>query len=92
MISAALNDYLCITIILCYGLTNGSDATDVIIFYKKLSSLVLHIPKHNVNPCCNDDDDEKGILETIELLKKSLKSNKNRCFKNYDCVQNIGTT
>ena len=29
-------------------LTNTSDETDIIAFYSELSSLVRHIPKHNV--------------------------------------------
>ena len=37
-----------ITIITCYCLTNVGDETDIMTFYKKLSSLVRNIPKHNV--------------------------------------------
>ena len=36
------------TIIACYSLTNVSEETDLITFYKELSTLVRTIPKHNV--------------------------------------------
>ena len=36
------------TIISCYSPTNASDEMDVITFYNELSSLVQHIPKHNI--------------------------------------------
>ena len=35
------------TIISCYRSTNVSEETDLIAFYKELSSLVRSIPKHN---------------------------------------------
>ena len=38
----------CTTIVSCYSPTNATDETDLPIFYNKLSSLVSHIPWHNV--------------------------------------------
>ena len=48
MICATFNGNPCIIIISCCSLTNGSDGMDMITFYNKLSSLIRHIPKHNV--------------------------------------------
>ena len=48
MVCALFNGNLCTTIVSCYGPTNASDEMDIITIYNALSSLVLHIPKHNV--------------------------------------------
>ena len=37
-----------LTIVSCYSFTNVSDEMDVTTFYKELSLLVQHIPKHNI--------------------------------------------
>ena len=48
MIIATFNGNPRTTIISCYSPTNVSDETDVITFYQELSSLIHHVPKHNV--------------------------------------------
>ena len=48
MMVATFNDNSRATIIFCYSPTNVSEETDLIAFYKELSSLVRSILKHNV--------------------------------------------
>ena len=45
---ALSNDNPCTTIISCDSPTNASDEMDIITVYNELSSLVWHIPKHNI--------------------------------------------
>ena len=47
-ICATFNDNPCTVIISCHSLTNTSDKSDLTTFYNELSSLVRHIPTHNV--------------------------------------------
>ena len=48
MIIATFNGNPRTTIISCYSPTNVTDETEVITFYQELSSLIHHVPKHNV--------------------------------------------
>ena len=48
MVAATFNGNPCTTIISCYSPTNANDETDIITFYKEVSSLVRNIPKHNL--------------------------------------------
>ena len=48
MMAATFNGNPKATIISCYGPTNVSEETELVTFYKELSSLVRSIPKHNL--------------------------------------------
>ena len=63
MIAATFNGNPKATIISCYSPTNVSEETELVIFYKELSSLVRSFPKHNplVIECTNREKQKQQI-------------------------------
>ena len=73
---ASFNGNPCTTIISCYSPTNISDETDIITFYNEQSSLVRHIPKHNVLTIGGDMNAQIGKDENNKFCLYNS-SNKN---------------
>ena len=65
-----------VTLISCYSPTNDSEETDLITFYKELSSLVRSIPKHNVLVIGRDMKAQIGKKVSYKFSRHNL-SNRN---------------
>ena len=64
------------TIVSSYSHTDASDETDIITFYDELSSLVRHIPKHNLLIIGGDMNAQISKDENNEFCLQNL-SNRN---------------
>ena len=87
MMCAIFNDNSYTTIISCYSPTNTRDKRDIITFCNELSSLVRHIPKHNVLIISGDmnahivkEENDKFCLHN--LVNKNLEYLVEFSFKN----------
>ena len=77
MMYASFNGNIYTAIMSCYSPTNVSDETDIITFYNELSSLVWHIPKHNIQTISGDMNAQIGKDESNKFCFNNS-SNGNR--------------
>ena len=71
MMCASFNSNPCSTIASCYSFTNAGEETDMSTFYNKLSSLIRHIPNHNILIIGGDIDAQKTKMETKNLTNST---------------------